>query len=398
MVTAQRTVLAGLFSALMFTPSTGLAVLACSDIFKDPLDAALVSIADQLHSNWLMSTYGLIGKDSAKAHELELMADLQKTLKRSGLKGRSIELEGEVESAVEILPGGLHPLSKLADSLSGRGIRVAVAPQLWARDTLGGYDTAIKVLFVDKETIVGRKTSAIMAHELRHAYTHARADMSDGLYERLFSTILVGFKTPRGNLPGSISEYNQFFSLDEILAHRQSAALLLRTLRRNPSDKEARDQLRAHGERFKEFVESGLETLALLRHEIESLAFKHNVVEITEGGMVRIEVEIAKPGIIRRFFRADQQDPNVVGLTARLLFSRDEVPPSRTSRSLRPLLIDRIDAIATELEAIHPVALKFFENTKSIRTVTEKRLFAIEENLREFAQTTTQRRKGLQER
>jgi len=371
----------------------------CADLFTEPLPSTweerLKAVAARYNDAWEAYENRKIFYPKYESYKRKLNDEFKRLLEAGGLKVRYYEYDW---TGFEILPEGSHPLAKLAESVSRSGIRLRASPFFWTTGASGAYDGGRRILDVDIETIITGRLSLVIVHELRHAQGNLRSRREDGVYDRILQADLKGDLTPERKLPEMTGAYASGFSLDEIPAHRQSAIYLLRDLKKNPSDKWAISGLKTHGERLKLFVVSGVATLKALKGEVEAADFKFSVNESSRTPTARVYFEVTESGYLSRWFRKDIQDKNLVGLAANFMFLKDELPEKESKRSIRKLLLSKIDITITELEVLRPAVEKIYEATEALERATEKELKEVEDALNLLTKTFAQRRKALQEK
>ncbi len=393
---ANRTLLTSLMFVVLLTPHAKAAAPVCADLFKPAPAEQLVTramiVADLLAKNERAYKQGKTEQTVFLNRELSLLNEFKMLLEATGLSFRVSKGE------FEILPVGTHRLAKIAAGLNRQGIKLKISPRIIASGTLGGYVAKTKTVYLDLETVFTGKVGYILTHESRHAYNDLRSFETDGLYERLFQTFLIGEATPRQQLPEMRGTYKSRFSLDEILAYRQSAMQLVRELMKNPSDESTIQKLIVHCERIKLFVDSGLTTLRSLRQEVDSSNFDYQVNDFPNQAFSKVEVQVVEQGFFKRWFSRHHQDNNLIGLIAKFTASWNELPADQTPSTMRSFLLERIDTTIAELEALQPAAHQIFESIKPFgekRAITERDLNEVESALRELLETIAQRRRAL---
>jgi len=395
MLSRRGTLLVSLITLLLFANSAW-AASACVDLFKPHPVVIAMAEAKALEEKFVITQrayrQGLLGRSQ---FERDLAASGGKLTRLFATRGLTVEFR---EEGFEILPQGSHSLAKVASHLNSNNIRLMYAPHLLPEGMQAAYSVKesdlSRTLYIDLETIIHGRIGVVGAHELRHVYNDLRANERAGAYERLFQTHLFADKTASKKLPEIEGPYQTNFSLDEIIAYRLSAALLLRDLMRHPSDNFAKNNLIVHGEQLRMFVNSGLATLKVLLSEVQNSRFTFTIRGVPGAETAKVQVEIVKAGLLKNLFSTRRQDKNLVGLIARLDVLRTEVPSVPTPDNMRLLLSTKIGQMIVELEALQKPAHSFFEATQSLagKHVSEAQIVDIDEALGRLSRAIAARR------
>lgn len=337
---------------------------SCSGIFRPTAISSSLSTSEWGHQfNALIESYGT-------TYRLWLDNKMTYTeFKRSTENGFYPALKAHFEQAgikvvrqeynwngFKILPEGSHPLNQLSAGLKKRGIGLMFSPTMTHHKSLGMYDG--NNIHIDIQTIAEGKVSFVAAHEIRHAYDHLRSKSFQ--YERLFQTTLTSTKTMI--IPGMSKKeaYRESYSFDEILAHRQSASLLLRELTRlSAAGKENPDlhnNLKSHGTRIKAFVEAWLSSAEGLKEALRlgAVKFKRPIDENGEA-LSRFSFVITAPGFFKKF-----QWNKTIELQEGLLMSFEvteaEALLLKTDQQMTDFAIRGIRSLTTEMQALRATA------------------------------------------
>ena len=225
--------------------------------------------------------------DVMRYEKNEFYPSLVAFFKKSGIK---IHRNETSTKGIDILSQGDHPLNRLAEKLAKRDIQLKFTPRYMINGSLGSFDG--RNIHVDIQTISEGKPSFIILHEIRHAYNAARSQKF--LYERLFQTKLAADEKSL-IIPGMNQDpaYREYFSLDEILAHRQSASILLaefhRTTTSEAKKKELATHLKKHGIRIRNFVEAWLTSEAGISKALSVGAVEFESL-LTDNGRLKREL------------------------------------------------------------------------------------------------------------
>lgn len=392
MFTAKQWAFAGLLLSALLNSSTAAAAPACVDLFKpsqkQSLEARVKSTIKDIIQNERSSKF--TDHFTYLATKEVLNRKFQNLLDEAGLSVR------ESWKGFEILPEGTHPLAKMTRSLNRMGVRVVISIDLWAKGAWGAFDVSSRTLFVDYNTVATGKVDLTMPHEIRHAYNERRSHFSEGSYERVFQTKFIAFDMPNQRLPGMKGLYEAYFTLDEILAHRQSAVLTLRNLQRNPLDEQMMEFAKKHGERLKQFADSGLSILTGLKKIVEAGNHKFTLSQEAGTDVVGVGIVVPHSRALLQELANDTVAASLLGLKAEISVLQSELPADFNKKSMQQLLLSKLDTTIAELEALHPSINEFFEATKAMEQASPARLAAAESALRRLSETIAQRRKIMQ--
>lgn len=269
---------------------------------------------------------------------------LAEALASSGLKVSPLE-----DGNFRILPEGEAPIAKWAKQLQEwSGIDLIVSPDYWysygSLSALGGFHRHLRIYFIDQASLVQGRMSVAGLHEAQHALNFHLSLKDRYLYERILQSGFSAASKADGVLPGiAVHRYENYFSLDEISAHRKSAEALLR--RRHPTAQETLF-LKTHFERLSSFISHGqflaeLFQSAVLRNRVE--------VHRRENGEVVIYLT-AHAGPFG-FFGGAAGD-SLRGTSLELYFSEEEL----RRKDPRTLVLERLSEMMVELAVLYPLA------------------------------------------
>lgn len=294
-----------------------------------------------------------------------------------------------------IVPGqGSHPLSKLVTALDRKGIAVNVNPDIWY-EANGAYYA--KQIEIDRYTLAYGRPSATILHEIRHAIDEKRSQMDGREFERIFQTELSARKTPSKTLPGLNSEdsYSDRYSLDEILAHRQSLATHVANLhfllKNGYEGKGSAQHIRDHAERLQNFIRGWRASAEALRTHIADDNFAFHTFFREGENYGELFIEARRPGFLRRLFGA-AHDPTIEGLELIVMISRQELSTLRFRQDVARLMAQKLPDLSRHVLSLEPA---IEAHAQAVRDFDGKDITELQRTANELTRAIATTRKSL---
>ncbi|RYZ67465.1 MAG: hypothetical protein EOP09_11000, partial [Proteobacteria bacterium] len=274
----------GTVGSLLFcliTSEVAMAQMRCSNLFAEA-SSTVASPLSQLLAH--QEEYALNSKRedlsyaNREAEKKKINAKISETLIAAGIKTK---FEDYNFTGFIILPEGSTYIAKVARGLAKRGIRIQYSPMAVGGGALGMYHGGHKMLYFDAASILGKTLSPVGLHEIRHAMDDYWSNQKPGNFERIYQSSISnnGNLGVAPTLPGAHKEfpYKEYFSLDEILAHRQSLASFLSNFRRQAVTgaelTSTLKHIRSHSANFLEFARVWQITGKIFESEIAQDSF-----------------------------------------------------------------------------------------------------------------------------
>ncbi|MBX2986379.1 MAG: hypothetical protein KF802_00645 [Bdellovibrionaceae bacterium] len=278
-----------------------------------------------------------------------------------------------------ILPQGDSRISKIARGLDRRGVelRYSIAA-LVEKSVHASYSPWHRTITMDAASFGAKGPSPSLLHEIRHAVDADWAVQTENGFERLFQAKITTREMEReATLPGAVSKnsYTTYFSLDEILAHRQSAGIALRRLKREIDAEKHANLLRylqQHALRFIHFSESWKATSRVFEGE---LSRRNLAVEPVRHASSKkyfwVSLIVDEPASLNWFqkniLRQTEGNP-WQGLRMTLLFNeRDTAVLHRGEKDAQKIFLKRLEKIDVLLGALEAPAREFYEATMTFK-------------------------------
>lgn len=269
----------------------------------------------------------------------------------------------------EILGIGEHFLSRLARGLNKYGVLLKISPELWSRG--GSASAQDGIISIDFQSLVDQRLTPVLAHEIRHAMNELWSQHPVHEFERRFQVAIDGLMTQTGQIPNAkFGSYSSWFSLDEILALRQSISQWLRELRRNLQNetptKHTLFQLKQQSTRMLEFAQWWTGHVSVLEKEVRSGHFTHEFPEQDQQrDFPTLKFKITRPSDFERLLRRSEVNPSFLGLSVSLLVSREEQASLSSKRSARKLILKKLSETSLQISLIEPLIIRFNDSIQN---------------------------------
>ncbi|MBX3034980.1 MAG: hypothetical protein KF865_13755 [Bdellovibrionaceae bacterium] len=341
----------------------------------------------------------------------KLIRSARKFFTQKGIKTRFSK--EKLHPGLVIEPGGKTPIAKIAAGLANRNIELQYSLEAVSDGAAAMYVPDQRVIYFDANSLGERGPSPLLLHEVRHAIDFTRGRQPEHVFERLMlSSLQMNQFTPvKTAIPGSKTKaYSDYFSLDEVLAHRQSARNFLSILKNPEVSREewaiAMNWIVDHSERFPHFISAWKASA-----EIFTLAIKRGQAEILpdarpwtkkkddeyQWATVRVTDGEALTWFQKNILRRKAVDPRWQGLEMAILISRDEAKKlAKKPSGTNDFFLKRIARITRLAEFLEPAARDFADTVrKNSRNVYSTQ--AIENSMRRFSARLGESRRQLNE-